>query len=124
MGYCSDVRIVMKKKDYPKFSKYVEDYIAEKQAQYNLMEHIDVKEEGKQTIYIGWNYLKWYKEYYPEVQAVHDALNKFRDEGLSFAFARIGEDYADYEEDYNNNDLPFPQLMRYFDDAQITAELD
>lgn len=124
MGYRSDVRIVMKKKDYPKFSKYVEDYIAEKQAQYNLMKHIDVKEEGKQTIYIGWNYLKWYKEYYPEVQAVHDALNKFRDEGLSFTFARIGDNYDDYEEDYNNNDLSFPQLMRYFDDTQITAELD
>lgn len=123
MGYCSDVRIVMRKKDYPKFSKYVEDYIAEKQAQYNLMENIDVKEEGTQTIYIGWNYLKWYEEY-PEVQAVYEAFNKFRDEGLSFTFARIGEDYADYEEDYNSNDLPFPQLMRYFDDTQITAELD
>ena len=49
MGYRSDIRIVMKKKDYPKFSKYVEDYIAEKQAQYNLMEHIDVKEEGTQV---------------------------------------------------------------------------
>lgn len=123
MGYCSDIRIVMKKKDYPKFSKYVEDYIAEKQAQYNLMEHIDVKEEGTQTIYIGWNYLKWYEEY-PKVQAVHEALDKFRDEGLSFTFARIGEDYDDYEEDYNNNDLPFPQLERYFDDALITADLD
>ena len=123
MGYRSDIRIVMKKKDYPKFSKYVEDYIAEKQAQYNLMEHIDVKEEGTQTIYIGWNYLKWYEEY-PEVQAVHEALDKFRDEGLSFAFARIGEDYGDYEEDNNNYDLPFPQLVQYFDDALITAELD
>lgn len=123
MGYRSDVRIVMKKKDYPKFSKYVEDYIAEKQAQYNLMEHIDVKEEGAQTIYIGWDYLKWYKEY-PEVQVVHNALNKFRNEGLSFTFARMGDNYDDYEEDYNNNDLSFPQLMRYFDDAQSTAELD
>lgn len=123
MGYCSDIRIVIKKKDYPKFSKYVEDYIAEKQAQYNLMEHIDVKEEGTQTIYIGWNYLKWYEEY-PEVQAVYEAFNKFRDEGLSFTFARIGEDYADYEEDNNNYDLPFPQLTRCFDDTQITAELD
>lgn len=123
MGYRSDVRIVMKKKDYPKFNKYVEDYIAEKQAHYDLMKHIDVKEEGTQTIYIGWNYLKWYEEY-PEVQAVHEALNKFRDEGLSFTFARMGEDYADYEEDYNNNDLPFPQLTQYFDDTQITADLD
>lgn len=123
MGYRSNVRIVMKKKDYPKFNKYVEDYIAEKQAHYDLMKHIDVKEEGTQTIYIGWNYLKWYEEY-PEVQAVHEALNKFRDEGLSFTFARMGEDYADYEEDYNNNDLPFPQLTQYFDDTQITADLD
>lgn len=123
MGYRSDVRIVIKKKDYPKFNKYVEDYIAEKQAQYNLMEHIDVKEEGTQTIYIGWNYLKWYKEY-PEVQAVHEALNKFNDEGLSFTFARMGEDYEDFEVDNNNYDLPFPQLMQYFDDTQITAELD
>ena len=123
MGYCSDIRIVMKKKDYPKFSKYVEDYIAEKQAQYNLMERIDVKEEGTQAIYIGWNYLKWY-EGYPEVQAVHEALNKFRDEGLSFTFARIGEDYDDYEEDSNDYNLPFPQLTRYFDDTLITADLD
>lgn len=123
MGYCSDVRIVMKKKDYPKFNKYVEDYIAEKQAKFNLMKHIDIKEEGTQTIYIGWNYLKWYKEY-PEVQAVHEALNKFNDEGLSFTFARMGEDYEDFEVDNNNYDLPFPQLMRYFDDTQITAELD
>ena len=123
MGYRSDIRIVIKKKDYPKFSKYVEDYIAEKQAQYNLMEHIDVKEEGTQTIYIGWDYLKWY-EGFPEVQAVHEALNKFRDEGLSFTFARIGEDYGDYEEDNNNYDLPFPQLVRCFDDTLITAELN
>lgn len=123
MGYCSDVRIVMKKKDYPKFNKYVEDYIAEKQAQYNLMEHIDVKEEGKQTIYIGWDYLKWYKEY-PEVQAVHNALNKFRNEGLSFTFARMGDNYDDYEEDYNNNDLSFPQLTRFFDDDNTIYNLD
>ena len=123
MGYRSDVRIVMKKKDYPKFNKYVEDYIAEKQAQYNLMEHIDVKEEGTQTIYIGWNYLKWYKEY-PEVQAVHNALNKFRNEGLSFTFARMGDNYDDYEEDYNNNDLSFPQLTRFFDDDNTIYNLD
>lgn len=123
MGYRSDVRIVMKKKDYPKFNKYVEDYIAEKQAQYNLMKHIDVKEEGKQTIYIGWDYLKWYKEY-PEVQAVHNALNKFRNEGLSFTFARMGDNYDDYEEDYNNNDLSFPQLTRFFDDDNTIYNLD
>lgn len=123
MGYRSDVRIIMKKKDYPKFSKYVEDYIAEKQAQYNLMEHIDVKEEGTQTIYIGWDYLKWYKEY-PEVQAVHNALNKFRNEGLSFTFARMGDNYDDYEEDYNNNDLSFPQLTRFFDDDNTIYNLD
>lgn len=123
MGYCSDVRIVMKKKDYPKFNKYVEDYIAEKQAKFNLMKHIDVKEEGTQTIYIGWDYLKWYKEY-PEVQAVHNALNKFRNEGLSFTFARMGDNYDDYEEDYNNNDLSFPQLTRFFDDDNTIYNLD
>lgn len=123
MGYCSDVRIVMKKKDYPKFNKYVEDYIAEKQAQYNLMKHIDVKEEGTETIYIGWYYMKWYAMY-PEVQAVHNALNKFREEGLSFVFARMGDNYDDYEEDYNNNDLPFPQITRYFDDDSTIYELD
>lgn len=123
MGYRSDVRIVMKKKDYPKFNKYVEDYIAEKQAKFNLMKHIDVKEEGTQTIYIGWDYLKWYKEY-PEVQAVHNALNKFRNEGLSFTFARMGDNYDDYEEDYNNNDLSFPQLTRFFDDDNTIYNLD
>lgn len=123
MGYRSDVRIVMKKKDYPKFNKYVEDYIAEKQAKFNLMKHIDVKEEGTQTIYIGWDYLKWYKEY-PEVQAVHNALNKFRNEGLSFTFARMGDNYDDYEEDYNNNDLSFPQLTRFFDDDNTIYNLE
>ena len=36
------------------------------------------------------------------------------------------DDYSDgdYEENYNNNDLPFPQLERYFDDTLITADLD
>lgn len=123
MGYRSDVRIIMKKKDYPKFTKYVNDYIAEKNTKYNLLKDMQLIEKRTNTIYIGWDYMKWYDEC-PEVQAVMNALDKFEEEGLSYTYGRMGEDYDDYEEKHSHLDLPFPQIVRHFDDDNTICELD
>lgn len=49
---------------------------------------------------------------------------------MSFRFARIGENYDDYEEDSHESekedeqDLEFPSMIREFDDSYVIEEME
>lgn len=138
MGYRSDVRIIVSKKGYEELSKYVENYIADNQKNYDyeivnmLKEALFTKERTYETftgekinyIYIGWNYVKW-ADLYPEIDAIRLGLKSFVEgEKYSYRISIIGEYITDISEDYYNgeedgDDLPFPNVIREFDDDDI-----
>ena len=128
MGYRSDIRIITSKDGFKKLSEFVENYLKEKNLdikEYNLLETTDIKLEGKEQCYLGWNSCKWYEEYYPEVDAIMDGINYLGENEYSYRYMRIGESYDDIEEqDYDGEKdkdiyLEYPCMIRGFDDEYI-----
>lgn len=124
MGYRSDVRIITSKKGFDKLKKYVTDTIAksENPQMYNLMENLDLEYENSYSKFFGWNNVKWY---YQDVDIVMAGLNKLKDEDMSYRFARLGENFDDYEEESyeseneEEQDFEYPCVERYFDDDYV-----
>lgn len=126
MGYRSDVRIITSKKGFKELNKYVKNYLSKiKESDYNLMDDLYFKVENKYSCYFGWNWVKWYENSYPSVDAVMSGLQHLREKDLSFRYSRIGEDYDDYESDYHESekeeeqDLDYPSMLREFDDDYV-----
>lgn len=58
MGYRSDIRIVTTKDGFEKLKEFVKKYLEEKKLdikEYNLLEELDTKADGKEQCYFGWN---------------------------------------------------------------------
>ena len=90
-----------------------------------------IKKETPYTTYIGWDCLKWY-EYsdYVDVDAIMTGLDYLKENGYSYRYSRIGENYDDYDEKYyeseneEEQDLIYPSIIREFDDDYIFQELE
>ena len=125
MGYRSDIRIVTSKEGYEKLKEFVTNYLKEHNEDYNLLEECDIRQEGKNQVYFGWNYLKWYEGSYKEVDAIMEGLNYLGENEYSYRYSRIGESYDDYEEQYydgnkeKENYLEYPNLIRELDDEYV-----
>lgn len=125
MGYRSDIRIVTSKDGFEKLKEFVTNYLKEHNEDYNLLEKCDIRQEGKNQVYFGWNYLKWYEGSYKEVDAIMEGLNYLGENEYSYRYSRIGESYDDYEEQYydgnkeKENYLEYPNLIREFDDEYV-----
>lgn len=135
MGYRSDVRIATSKKGFNELKKVVEDKLREiNQLDCNLLDCLDIRKENDEVCYFGWNNIKWYDgiDGYEEVDAIIDGLDELEEKDLSYRFARIGESYDDYEQFSHDGidevDLksyvPYPSMVRYFDDDYLMSELD
>lgn len=133
MGYRSDVRIVTSKKGFKVLDDYVKKYLREhdKNRNWNLLKSPKIKKETPYTTYIGWDCLKWY-EYsdYVDVDAIMTGLDYLKENGYSYRYSRIGENYDDYDEKYyeseneEEQDLIYPSIIREFDDDYIFQELE
>lgn len=127
MSYISDVRIVISRKGYNEFKKYIQEYYKEKDVskehQFDLLNHTDVMEINRYQVYFGWNNIKWYG--YPDISAINNGLAKLQKNDFSYRFARLGEHNDDYEEYFyessreKEQDLDFPSMERYFNDSSI-----
>jgi len=132
MGYRSDVRIVTSKRGYKELLKSISDYYKKnnvpKEYQFDLINNLDVNGENKFQKYFGWNSIKWYS--YPDVEAIEEGLRKLEEKDLSYRFARLGENYEDYEEYYHDSsnekeqDLEWPSLERYFNDSYVIEHIN
>ena len=125
MGYRSDVRIITSLKGFKKLTKYVAINTKENSL-YNLMEHIDFIHKNDYSVYFGWNNIKWY---FDDAETIMNGLNYLRDNEYSYRFARLGEDYDDYEEKYyesekeEEQDMEYPSLERHFDDNYVIENM-
>lgn len=120
MGYRSDVTIIMyaEEKDFHLlklwFSENVTPVMNEHWDFDNSYKPEEFERGGCKGYAIGFGDVKWY-ESYPEVQAMEQAWDLFRDtfgdknEDTTFGaeFARIGEDYEDveYKDTYHAQNL-------------------
>lgn len=125
MGYRSDIRIVTSKEGFEKLKEFVENYLKENQEDSNLLDECDVKEEGKNQCYFGWNCVKWYENDYPDVDAIMEGLQYLQENNYSYRYMRIGEDREDYDDhDYESDResepyLEYPCMFREFDDNYV-----
>lgn len=55
-------------------------------------------DDGGDYVCFGFDWYKWYDDYYDEVILVMDALKKADEQGVAWQFLRTGEDYDDIEE--------------------------
>lgn len=129
MGYRSDIRIVTSKEGFEKLTEFVTEYLKGHNEKYNLLEECDIKQEGKNQCYFGWNWVKWYEHDYPEVVAIMEGLNHLGENEYSYRYMRIGESYEDIEEQSydgekeNEIDLEYPNMLREFDDEYIIQSI-
>lgn len=129
MGYRSNVRIITSKKGFEELQKQVKKILDKKSYNFNLLDDPSILVKGRKGVLIGWDYIKWY-EYsdFKDVDAINEALAYLSEKNIGYRFARIGESYDDFEErneDGKDDDyLPYPSVIREFDDEYIKQELN
>lgn len=133
MGYRSEVRIMTTRKGFDELKKYTNEYLKQKEFTFgNLLDDLDLNNETKTAKYFGWNSVKWYEGCggYEDVDAVMSGLDHLEENDFSYRYARIGESYDDYEEQYFDSSkkeeqgLEYPWLDRSFDDKSIIARMN
>lgn len=129
MGYRSEVRIMTTKKGFKELNKYVKNYLSNlEHGDYNLLDNLKFKAENDYAVYFGWSWIKRYGSY-QSVEAIESGLNHLKDNEMSYRFARIGENYDDYEEysyeseNEEEQDLEYPSVIREFDDSYVIEEM-
>lgn len=127
MGYRSDVRIITSKNGFEKLKEFIDKYLKENsgdEIEDNLLDICDIKQEGKEQIYFGWNCIKWYDEY-TDVEAIMKGLECLEEKEYSYRYMIIGENYDDIEERYYDGkkdeeiNLEYPCMIREFDDEYV-----
>lgn len=127
MGYRSDVRIITSKEGFEKLKEFVAEYLKEHNEDYNLLEECDIKKEGKNQCYLGWDSIKWYEDSFDDVDAIMNGLRSLSENEYSFRYMRIGENYDDIEEECfdgekdNGFDVEYPNMIREFDDEYVVS---
>lgn len=96
MGYYSDVRIKTTKKGYEALKNEVEKYLSKNNLQDNLLNMASRTDEYNGIVTIDWCRVKWY-DYFEDVKAIMQSLEKIYKQGYSYVFGRIGEENADNE---------------------------
>ena len=100
----------------------------DKNNNYNLLDDTAIFEKTKRGYYFGWDWVKWY-DGYTDVDAIMNGLEHLQKNNLSYRFARIGEDYGDYEElsydsTMDKNRLNYPSVVRDFDDMYTIEDMN
>lgn len=126
MGYRSQVRIRLRKEDYERLVKEFEEdktiqnagcsnlfrqldkYVEEQRYKYYENINDNWVEKNVDTVYFGWDYVKWY-DGYEDVDFIMDWLVK--DDKMPYAFTRIGESM---EGDIDMRCSIFDEIFVYF----------
>lgn len=97
MGYLSNVRICLAKKDIRKLKKEL------LKVKSNIWNVCDIKYEfvdadGLLYVIFGWQKIEWYL-FYSDIFIIMKLLKNFKARGIPFKFLRVGQDKNDVEID-------------------------
>jgi hypothetical protein len=130
MGYKSDVRMIASKKGFKMLEGIISKYLEDKKSDDNLFKYTDVKKSCDDFVYLGWNNIKWYEfdDSFVGIQALYNGLEELKKKGYSYHLSILGSDYDDFEShDFEGKKekfyLPYPRLIREFDDKYIDQEI-
>ena len=96
MGYYSDVAIGMSAKNFKTLWEREKELVDEQGSILDMMSEF-VDRPADETVIMVWYSFKWYGEL---VRRIEKFLNEIDEQGESYYFLRIGEDFDDIEE-YN-----------------------
>ena len=121
MAYRSDVRLILSKEGFNKIQNYVNGKIQD--TEYNVLDNPDFKYNTENYVFLGWNNIKWY--FTNSIDYLHEGINKFKEDNISYFLSIVGENYDDYEEYYfiGKERIICPTLIRYFDDEYTMDNL-
>jgi hypothetical protein len=142
MSYLSNVRIITTSDGWNKLKEFSNRYLQEKRGMdytclfdfENCCVHSEeVCELGITTypkiVYIGWDNIEWYEneDTYDDIDSIMKGLYYLKDLDIPYRYARISEDYRDYEEMGHMNvdiaDIPYISVVRDFDDICTLKEI-
>lgn len=131
MGNRSDVRMIASKKGFQMLGEFISKYLEDRRSDDNLFKYMDIKKSCNDFVYLGWNDIKWYEfdDNFVGIQALYNGLKKLKEKGYSYRLSILGENYDDFESyDFEGEKekfyLPYPQLIREFDDNYIDKEIN
>ena len=71
---------------------------------FDLLECLSYFRQDETGVYFGWDDIKWYDEYFPEIIAMTDTLTELEGKNIPFQFIRVGEDDTDIVHLYHLGD--------------------
>ena len=99
MGYCSEVKIVMKDSEYQEMKARI-DYYKNKEELKRFLKMAKEKFhiiDGVTLAVLHWDWVKWDSFYNKEVKYIEDYLRELDEQGKPFKMVRIGEEINDIE---------------------------
>ena len=127
MSYYSSIRLLTTRKGYNELSKFMKMKLQD--ISDNLIENCDFKKVHCNTVFLGWNEIKWY-EYsnFKEVDTMLEGLSHLENKKLSYHFIRMGENFDDIDIkniDNEEDELDiYSGIDRVFDDQYVNGELE
>ena len=120
MSYCSDVRFRLTKDDYAELEK---EFFANATDDYekNFWKNKDIYKEEKDsnTIYFGWDGVKWYRHIGDDAFKFVDFIMDFVLDLDTYCYAIIGIDIDDIDFDWYGEVEPIEIVRGFADDSKI-----
>ena len=110
MGYRSNVKIIMKKRDYERLKSELARLNEETAYNKDILDYAEKKETPQDGIILTWNYIKWDED---TDEAIEYIMNYLSESGDPHRYIRIGEGYGtdtdidDYDHYADMEDLDF-----------------
>ena len=104
MSYYSTVRMVTTIDGYTmmqqQITQFLEQHCCPQELNILQKEHMDYYQQDDHGIYFGWDSIRWYDQFYPEIMAIVFAIEYLEKNEIEYQFLRIGENYSDIKEIY------------------------
>lgn len=95
MGYRSDIKLITTKEGRSRLQKAERKALDDESRLYCSDEHM--RPVAGRYVLLQLEDVQWYEERDPQVGAIMAELRQFRDDGIPYAYIRVGEDYNDNE---------------------------
>ena len=113
MSYKSDVRIRLLKEDYAELERQYLEKFANSKYDIEFWQDKDICKEEDNTIYFGWNSVKWYRNIGDTEFEFVDFIMDFVLSLKTYSYGIVGEDLEDIDLDGNGN-IEYIEIERRF----------